>query len=450
MGQEPNTQIGITDTGLPGSLPLLNEEAVRKVVSFGFAINADIAKESFFDRKSYFYPDCPRNYQITQFFHPIIANGHIDVDVHGTLKRFDIEKAHIEDDAGMLKHFNDFAGVDYNRAGAPLIEIVSTPCMRSPEEASAYAIAIKNILEYINASSGNMEEGALRMDVNVSVRLKGEEELRPKAEIKNMNSFSNMRDAIEAEFQRQVRGYEENNHEPIVTGTFRYDPEKNETFLMRIKEDASDYRYFPEPDLPPLVLEDSFLKEVKQELPELPNDRFIRYTEKLKLSAYSANLLISDKTLCEHFEEGMKHASNARSFCNWLTIEFMGRAKQQDKQWHELGVKIEHVAELVNFIDSGTLTGKIGKEVADMMIEPPYHSPSKILELHPDLKPLNDSSFVEQMVINVLKENTQSIADYQNGIGKAYNYLVGQIMKQSRGKAPPEMVNSLLKKHLDK
>lgn len=450
FGQEPNTQIGVTDTGLPGSLPLLNEEAVRKVVLFGHAVQANIAKHSLFDRKSYFYPDCPRNYQITQFFSPILMNGFVEAELHGKTKRFEIEKAHIEDDAGMLKHFNDFAGVDYNRAGAPLIEIVSTPCMRSPDDAVAYAMAIKNILEYIDASSTNMEEGALRMDVNVSVRLKEEKELRPKAEIKNMNSFTNMAEAIEAEFKRQVSAYESSKGAPISTGTFRYDPQKKVTILMRTKEDASDYRYFPEPDLPPLVLTAKYLEDIKRELPELPFDRLKRYKEEHNLSSYAAELLINDKTLCEHFESGMKHAKNARSFCNWLTVEFMGRAKQQDKAWHETGVNIDHIAELVNLIDEGVITGKIGKEIADMMMEPPHLSPKEILNKHPELKPLNDESFVDQIVKDVLKENTQSIADYQNGIQKAYNYLVGQIMKKSRGKAPPEMVNALLKNYLDK
>jgi len=271
FGNEPNSNIGIVDTGQPGALPVINGEAVKKAVLFGLAVNAQIAHSSRFDRKSYFYPDCPRNFQITQFDEPIIVGGEVIADG----KAFQIEKAHLEDDAGMLKHFSDFAGVDFNRAGVPLIEVVSTPCMRTPKEASAFAMAVRAILQYIGASDGNMEEGSFRIDVNVSVRPKGSTELRNKVEIKNMNSFSNMELAIEAEARRQVKEYLAHPNMDIdkivPPSTCRF--ENGKIIVMRTKESAADYRYFPEPDLPPLVLSEEYIENIRTKLPELPQQR---------------------------------------------------------------------------------------------------------------------------------------------------------------------------------
>ena len=294
FGDEPNTNIGFTDTAQPGALPVINEEAVKKAVRFGLAIKAEVSKCSKFDRKSYFYPDAPKGFQITQFDEPIISGG----EVHADGKVFEIDRAHLEDDAGMLRHFSNFAGVDFNRCGAPLIEIVSTPCMRSPKEASAYAMAVRSILEYIDASDCNMEEGSLRMDVNVSVREKGESGLRNKVEIKNMNSFGNMEIAIESEIRRQIRLYlahpKEDPGKVIEQSTCRFDLETKETVVMRSKEGAADYRYFPEPDLPPLVLTDEFIEKIAKEMPELPYERLTRYKETLGLSEYSSLLLVND------------------------------------------------------------------------------------------------------------------------------------------------------------
>ncbi len=443
FGDEPNTNISEVCTGQPGSLPVLNKEAVKKAVQFGCAVGARVAHFSKFDRKSYFYPDSPRNFQITQFDKPIVIGGTIACDVDGAIKHFQINRAHLEDDAGMLKHFTNFAGVDYNRAGVPLIEVVSEPCMHAPKEAVAYAMAVKAIAEYLDISDCNMEEGSLRIDANVSVRLKGEKELRTKVEIKNMNSFHNMEMAIEAEIRRQCRAY--TLKEEIKKGTYRFDIDKKETILMREKEDADDYRYFPEPDLVPIVLTEAYIEEIKKSLPELPEERFKRYVTELHLPAYSANQLVIDKALCNFFEESLKICPNAKSLCNWLTVEFAGKLKDTDKTLTDFG---GNIARLVNLIDNGTITGRIAKDVADEMILHPDKNPEQIVAENPDYRPMHDTSDIEPIIDQVLLENPASIADFRAGKTKAFGFLVGQVMKHSRGKASPSVVNDLLAKKL--
>src|SRR3990170_4113779 len=348
FGDEPNTNINEVCTGQPGALPVLNQEAVRKAVQFGCAIQAKVALFSKFDRKSYFYPDSPRNFQITQFDQPIVIGGSVIAEVGDQTKHFAIHHAHLEDDAGMLKHFSTFAGVDYNRAGVPLIEIVSEPCMHSPREASAYAMAVKAIMEYLDASDCNMEEGSLRMDTNISVRRKGEKTFRNKIEIKNLNSFNYMEMAIESEIRRQVQLYCQKPHENpakvISTGTYRFDPDKKETILMRQKEEAADYRYFPEPDLPPVILTPAYIEHVRTHLPELPHQRYKRYISELQLSEYSTSILINEKALSDYFESALKLCSNAKSLCNWITVEFTGRLKESGKTIYSSEITAKHVA----------------------------------------------------------------------------------------------------------
>jgi len=344
----------------------------------------------------------------------------------------------------MLKHFSSFAGVDYNRAGAPLLEIVSDPCMRSPEEAVAYGQAIKAIMQYIGASDCNMEEGSLRMDANISVRKKGEEKLRTKTEIKNMNSFTNMTLALESEIKRQIREYERGNE--IFQDTYRWDPDKGDVVRMRRKEGSDDYRYFPEPDLPPLALTKAYIEEIRAGLPELPLSRKKRYTEELKLTPYSAEILISDKGTSDYFEEALTIAKEPQSLCNWITVEFFGRLKGSGKELHKT-IPASHIGHLVKLIHDGTITGKIAKEIADKMVET-GRSPQGIIEENPDAYKPVDSSEVEGIVDKVLAENPTSIEDYRAGKTKAFGFLVGQVMKASQGKAPPPLVNDLLKKKL--
>ena len=454
FGDDPNTNITEVCTGQPGALPVLNKEAVRKAVQFGCAIQAEVAKFSKFDRKSYFYPDSPRNFQITQYDQPIIKGGTIIAEVEGEEKTFAVNRVHLEDDAGMLKHFSNFAGVDYNRAGCPLIEIVSEPCIHTSQEAVAYAMAVKAILQYIDASDCNMEEGSLRVDTNISVRLKGEKSLRNKIEIKNMNSFSFMEMAIKSEIHRQIEEYLKHPHIPhdqvIQQATYRWDPEKKETVLMRRKETADDYRYFPEPDLVPIVLTDVYIEEIRQALPELPLQRERRYVRDLNLSQHQSFVLTSEKALADYFEEALKNCSNGRGLANWLLVEFTGRLKDSGQSILSIGIKPEHVASLVNMIDQGIITGRIAKSVADDMVARPGTEPTSIVTNNPDYQPLNDLSEIESYVDKVLGENGQSVADYKAGRDKAFGFLVGQVMKLCRGKASPPLVNELLKQRIEK
>lgn len=446
FGSEPNTDIGVVCTGQPGTLPVVNKEAVHKAVQFGCAVHANVSLVSRFDRKSYFYPDNPKNYQITQFDHPIVLGGTVAAEVGGETKHFKINRAHLEEDAGMLKHFTNFSGVDYNRAGVPLLEIVSEPCMHSPKDAVAYAMAIKAIMEYIDASDCNMEAGSLRIDANISVRLKGEQKFRNKIEIKNMNSFSHMETALESEIRRQVQFYSKHPHEEIERGTYRFDTETGELVMMRLKEQAEDYRYFPEPDLPPIVLTEAYIEEVRKKLPELPRERYKRYLSELQLPEQPATLLINDKKLSDYFEEGLKKCVNGKSLAIWLTVEFPGRLKALGKSLFD--IPSEHIAELVNLIENGTINGKIAKSVADEMVEKPTTSPSDIVKSNTDLQPMSDTGEIEAIVDKVLSENPNVIADYRAGKNKAFAFLVGQIMKASRGKASPAIVNELLLKKL--
>lgn len=448
FGDEPNTNISEVCTGQPGTLPVLNKEAVRKAVQFGCAINAQVAKISTFDRKSYFYPDSPRNFQITQFHEPIVKGGTIIAEVGGREMAFAVNRAHLEDDAGTLKHFSNFAGVDYNRAGVPLIEIVSEPCIHSPKEAVAYAMAVKAILQYIDASDCNMDEGSFRIDVNVSVRLHGEDSLRNKTEIKNMNSFNFMELAIQAEINRQIKEYMAHPDKPleevIPQATYRWDTERKQIVLMRMKESAQDYRYFPEPDLVPIVLTEAYIHEVCKGLPELPLQRERRYKTQYQLVPDSAFILTADKQLADYFEECLKTCSNPRSLCNWLVVEFAGRLKDTGKTLMNCGITSQQVSKLVNMIDNGTITGRIAKDVADEMVVHPEKDCEDIVAANPDYTPVHDVEEIRKLVMTVLAENTQSIADYKAGRDKAFGYLVGQVMKLSRGKASPSVVNDLL------
>jgi aspartyl-tRNA(Asn)/glutamyl-tRNA(Gln) amidotransferase subunit B len=453
FGDEPNTNISIVDTGQPGALPVLNKKAVFKAILLGLALEAQVCKFSKFDRKSYFYPDSPRNFQITQLDYPIIKGGKITADIDGELKTFEIDRAHLEDDAGMLKHFSSFSGVDYNRAGVPLIEIVSKPCLSSPKEAIAYVKALKAILEYIDVSDCDMEKGSLRIDVNVSVKKRNEKKLRNKVEIKNMNSFHFLELALISEIERQIQLYEkypdEDPNNVILSGTFRYDVEKNKTVMMRMKERAEDYRYFPEPDLTPIILTDEYIDSVRKTLPELPQDRFKRYVSELNLSKYSASVLITEKKISDYFEHCLLICNNAKGLCNWITVEFPGRLKELGHTVYSSGIPANHIATLVNLIDEKKITGRIAKQVADDMIKNPGINPIEIVQKNPNYQPLSDSLEIEPIVKKVLNENPQSIEDYKQGKKKALSFLVGQVMKQTKGKASPEIVNELILKNID-
>jgi len=448
FGDEPNTNITEFCTGQPGALPVLNKEAVKKAVLFGLATNANIAPLSTFDRKSYFYPDTPKNFQITQFYHPIISKGSVQVQIDGSIKEFQIKEAHLEDDSGMLKHFDTFAGIDFNRSGAPLLEIVSEPCIHSPKEASLYAKAIRSIMHYLDASNCNMEEGSLRIDANISVRPKNTSELRNKIEIKNLNSFNYLEMALEHEIRKQIRLYSENPHASykkiIIPGTYKWDIQKKQTLLMRKKETEEDYRYFPEPDLVPIILKKEYIELLKQKLPELPQKRFNRYVKDFKLSEHNAALLTMDKKLSDYFENGLKHCSNPHLLCNLIIVEFAGKLKEINQTLFSLNIPYENIAKLVNLIDSGKITGKIAKSVCDEMIKNPQKDPNQIIKENSNFQPLIDEKEIEKIVDQVLLENPKSINDYKKGKDKALGFLVGKVMHLTQGKASPLIVNKLI------
>lgn len=452
FGDEPNTNISVVCTGQPGALPVLNEEAVHKALLFGLATKATIHPWSFFDRKSYFYPDTPRNFQITQFHSPLLTGGEIIADVDGTPHTFFLDRAHLEDDAGMLKHFSTFTAIDYNRAGAPLIEIVSKPCIHSAKEASSYAKAIRSLLVYLGACDGNMEEGSLRMDVNLSVRKPGETTLRPRIEIKNLGSFSFMEMAIEAEKKRQIALYEKHPDAPFTSlippGTYRWDQDTKQPVLMRAKESADDYRYFPEPDLPPLFVSKELLDALRKTLPELPFDRYARYLSDLHLSAQTATVLIEEKWLSDYFEEALKTCPDPRLVANWITVEFAGRLKETGKTLQSAKLSPHFVGKLAQMIASKKITGKIGKALADAMLLDPLTDPEELVAKNPDFQPSGNADTLGPLIDTILQENPQSIADYRAGKDRAFGFLVGQVMKKTGGKAPPDIVNALLREKL--
>lgn len=449
---EPNTNISVGCTAQPGTLPILNKEAVFKAVQFGCAIGGKINKKSRFDRKTYFYPDNPRNFQITQFERPLICGGAITTDLSGKMLTFQIEKAHLEDDSGTLKHLAGFTGIDYNRAGAPLIEIISAPCIHSASEAIAYAIQIRTLLLYIGVSDCNMESGGLRFDVNISVRKKGETSLRPKIEIKNMNSFRHIEQAIEVEIERQIKLYESHPHtEPeklITPETYRFDVATQKPILMRRKEGAEDYLYFPEPDLPPIVLTDEYIEQVKLHLPELPQTRYAKYTEKYALPPLLARILINNKPLSDYYDKASLSTDNHRSLCNWIVSEFPGKLKELGKTLPESGILPEHISELVKLIDSGKTTGHIAKKLADLMIANPSLSPVELLHQNPNLESITDPIAITALIDKALEENPKLLTELKTGNQKASRALIGQVLKLSNGKASPELIQLLINQKL--
>lgn len=452
FGDEPNINISTVCTGQPGSLPILNKEAVKKVILFGLAIKGTISLCSTFDRKSYFYPDSPRNFQITQFESPIIQGGFVKVNIDGAPYTFDIREAHLEDDTGMLKHFSSCAGVDYNRAGTPLIEIVSTPCIHSPKEATAYAMAIRAIALYLDISDGNMDEGSMRIDANISVRLKGETTLRPRIEIKNLNSFTFLEQALLSEMDRQISLYTQHPNRPflelIPPSTYRWDQALKKTVLMRKKESLDDYRYFPEPDLGPVLIAQSWVDHLRHNLPELPEERFHRYISDLGLTEYAASTLINDKELSDYFEEALPECPFPRTLCNWITIEFTGRLKNSGKTLRSIQLPPSHIAKLVTLIENKKITGPIAKAIADEMVLSSHLNPDVIIAQNPNYQPVSNVEDLDPIIDEILKENAQSILDFKAGKERAFGYLVGQVMKRTKGQASPDVVNTLLKKKL--
>jgi aspartyl-tRNA(Asn)/glutamyl-tRNA(Gln) amidotransferase subunit B len=451
-GAEPNTQACAVDLGLPGVLPVINKEVVSKAVKFGLAIEAEIPPKSVFARKNYFYPDLPKGYQISQFELPIVSTGHIDIQLEdGKTKRVGVTRAHLEEDAGKSMHegFGDYTGIDLNRAGTPLLEIVSEPDMRNAKEAVAYMKKIHSIVRYLEICDGNMQEGSFRCDANVSIRPKGQEEFGTRAELKNINSFRFVEQAINIEVERQIDILEDGGE--VIQETRLYDPNKNETRSMRSKEEANDYRYFPDPDLLPVEIEKSFIEEIRTQLPELPDAKKQRFIDEFKLSEYDSGVLTAQKEMSDYFETCVKAADGeAKLSSNWITGELAAALNKENKDITESPVTAEMLGGMVKRIKDDTISGKIAKQVFEAMWNGEGDADS-IIE-GKGLKQVTDTGAIEKLVDDVIANSPDQVAQYQaapdDKKGKLIGYFVGQIMKQSQGKANPKQVNELLKEKL--
>ena len=446
-GGDPNTHCCPVCTGMPGALPVLNEKVVEYAVKAGLATGCTITRNSKQDRKNYFYPDTPRAYQISQFDLPLCVGGGFDVTLKdGSTKHIGITRIHIEDDAGKLNHDSYTGGtlVDLNRAGVPLIEIVSEPDMRSAEEAVAYVEKLKGILEYIGVSDCKMQEGSLRADVNLSLRPVGQEKFGTRTESKNLNSFRAIEHCINFEIQRQKEVLESGG--VIMQETRRWDEEAGEGFAMRTKEDANDYRYFPEPDLMPIRLSEEYINNIKDNLPELPEKRKQRYIEELKLPEYDAGIITSSKALSDFFEEATKESGNAKAVSNWIMTDIIRIAREQDVDYSDLPFTAKRFASLIKLIDSGTISNSIGKKVFEEMIAS-NKEPEEIVK-EKGLVQISDESAIKEVVDRVVAANPQSIADYKAGKDRALGFLVGQCMKELKGKGNPQIINKFVMEYL--
>ncbi|MDM7481173.1 MAG: Asp-tRNA(Asn)/Glu-tRNA(Gln) amidotransferase subunit GatB [Halomonas sp.] len=453
FGAEPNTQACAVDLGLPGVLPVLNEQAVAMAVQFGLAVHAEIPEVSVFDRKNYFYPDLPKGYQTSQMYHPIVGAGEVEITLDDdTTKRIRIHHAHLEEDAGKSLHedFHGMTGIDLNRAGTPLLEIVSEPDMRNAKEAAAYLKAIHSIVTYLGISDGNMAEGSMRCDVNVSVRPKGQEAFGTRAEIKNVNSFRFVERAIAFEVERQIELIEDGGS--VVQETRLYDPERDETRSMRTKEEANDYRYFPCPDLLPVVLDQAYLDHLRSQLPELPADKRARFQNELGLSAYDANVLSASREMAEFFEEVHRVCGDAKQAANWVQGELSGALNRENLSIQNSPVSAQQLGEVVRRVLDGTINGKAAKQVFQALWNGQGESADAIIDAK-GLKQVTDTGAIEGMIDQVIAESPAQVAQYRDSEpekrGKMIGYFVGQVMKASRGTANPQQVNGLLKEKLD-
>ena len=448
FGGEPNTHCCPVCMAMPGALPVLNKKVVEYAIKAGIATNCTIAKESKNDRKNYFYPDLPKSYQISQFDMPLCTNGFVDIETENGPKKIRLVRIHIEEDAGKLNHDEYGRGslVDLNRAGVPLIEIVSEPDISSASEAEAYLKKLKSILEYIEVSDCKMQEGSLRADVNVSVKKKGTDELGTRTEMKNMNSFRSIVRAIEYESERQIEVLE--NGGIITQETLRWDDVSGKTFSMRDKEDAQDYRYFPEPDLAMIRISDEYVQKISKTLPEMPEKRKARYIEELGLPEYDANILTSSKHLSDLFERANNVCNNPKAVSNWIMSDIIKILNEEGIEADKLPFSAEQLGKLINLIDKKTISTSIAKTVLEEMTVNPK-DPEEIIK-EKGLIQISDEGAIKEIVLKILEENPQSIADYKAGRDRALGFLVGQAMKQTKGKANPQMLNTMFLEELKK
>jgi aspartyl-tRNA(Asn)/glutamyl-tRNA(Gln) amidotransferase subunit B len=442
FGAEPNSQVAFVDAGLPGMLPVLNEHAIYQAVKTGLGIEAQINLRSVFDRKNYFYADLPTGYQITQFHYPIVEKGVLNLDMpDGSTKRVGITRIHLEQDAGKSLHDQspNETFIDLNRAGVALMEIVSEPDMRSSYEAGQYLKKLRSVLRYLGTCDGDMEKGSLRCDANISVRRVGEQKFGTRVEIKNVNSIKNVMRAIEYEAQRQVESIESGVE--IVQETRLFDAATGTTRTMRSKEEVHDYRYFPDPDLLPVVITQEYINSIAHTMPELPDAKIRRYTGEMGLSAYDAAVLVAEKAVSEYFEVASKKC-DPKLASNWISSELFARLNKEEKTIEQSPITAERLAQLISLIEAGTISGKIGKQVFDIMFTT-GGDPERIVQEHA-LVQVSDDGAIRQVIEQVMSENPDKVQEYRAGKDKLFGFFVGQVMKLSGGKANPAMVNELL------
>ncbi len=449
FGKPPNANTCPICLGMPGVLPVLNKRFLDAAMKACLATHCTIEPMNRFARKNYFYPDLPKGYQISQFELPLGTNGFININVDGTKKRIGLTRIHMEEDAGKLIHGENLGSpgksyVDFNRTGVPLCEVVSEPDMRSPEEARAYLTELKAILEYTEVSDCNMEEGSLRCDANVSIRPVGQKELGTRAELKNLNSFKFVQKAIEYEVERQTKILDQG--ESVKQETRLYDSDRGETFSMRSKEEAHDYRYFPDPDLVPIVIDDAWVEEIRKTIPELPEQKRERFASSYKIPEYDAGVLTSSKPLADYFEQCAAQFPQAKIISNWVMGDLLRELKKDGRSIKECPVSPSALVNLLKLIDSGTISGNIAKGVFEEMYQ--TQKPADRIVEEKGLKQITDSSAIEKIVDEIIQANPSQVEEFKGGKEKVLGFLVGQIMKASKGKANPGMVNKLLKEKI--
>ena len=446
FGDEPNTNVCPVCLALPGALPVLNVEAVKKAIAFGTAINATVNKKSIFNRKNYFYPDLPKGYQISQFEIPIVEKGEIVIDFDdGSTKTIGVTRAHLEEDAGKSMHQGAVSFVDLNRAGTPLLEIVSEPDMRSADEAIRYLKKLHAIVRYLDISDANMQEGSFRCDVNISIRPKGEKKLYTRAEIKNLNSFKFIQKAIEYEINRQINAWEDGNYEQeVVQETRLFDTQKGITKSMRSKEDSDEYRYFPDPDLLPVIVPDSMMEE-SMRIPELPDAKKDRFIKEFGLKDYDASVITNSVEMARFFEDMIKRGADPKLSTTWLSVELLGRL-HDGLTILTSPVDSQKLSDLVKRIKDSTISGKAAKDVLDYLMENSVSVDEAIDKL--GLKQVSDEGAINAIIDDIISSNSDKVEEYKKGKDKLFGFFVGQVMKASRGKANPAKVNELLKKQL--
>ncbi len=445
FGAEPNTNVCPVCLGLPGSLPVINRRAVEFAVRASLALNCEVHRESVFARKNYFYPDLPKGYQISQYEKPVATGGWLDVELPGgERRRIRIRRLHIEEDAGKNIHEGSRSYVDLNRAGTPLMEIVTEPDIRSPEEARIFLETLRSVMRYTGVSRADMEKGQLRCDINVSVRPKGSDRLGTRTEIKNVNSFRFVQKALEYEIERQIKVLSEGGE--VVQETRTFDPATGKTYTMRTKEEAEDYRYFPDPDLLPLVLEESWIEEIRNTMPELPHQRLERFLRDYRIGEYEARVLVQNKDLGDFFESAVREGGEPKSTANWLLNDLLGLLNEHQIPLEESPVTPRSLAELVKLINENVISTKIGKEVIREMVET-GKEPSRIVEER-GLRQITDESALREVVLRVLERFPAEVERYRSGEEKLIGFFVGQVMKETRGKANPRLVNQILREVL--